>query len=346
MVSVIVPIFNAENYIDTCVSHLLTQTYKDLEILLIDDCSTDESGLKCDKYAQEDCRVKVFHFSINKGPSAARNYGISKAQGEWIIFVDADDWLEKRCVEEVLKYAYLYSADVVIWNLINHIGNKEIYEKALEGKERIFQGSEISYLQNMLLTMRSETGTSALELTGPVCKLYKVDLLNNLFFPEDINFGEDICFVMQVFQAAQKIVYIEGFFYHRTVLKNSLSYKIDYNISERRLQCVNWMINYCKDVDIGTPEAWNNFIYNNFKLIINLYIHVFPTFRQYKSYKKIRYFLQRLIVPLNINKAFDEDPKIKELLQRGWYYRYKVYFVYKNIKEKIKRYERPRNFLK
>ena len=335
MVSVIVPVYNANTYLDKCVNSLIKQTYRDIEILLIDDCSTDGSGLKCDQYAQFDQRIKTVHFLSNKGPSAARNYGISHAQGEWIVFVDADDWLDYRCVEQAVKIASINSADVVIWNLINHTGKKEKYEKALNGDKRIFQRNEICYLQNMLLTLESETGMSVWELTGPVCKLYQMDLVRNILFPENINSGEDVCFVMQVFQAAQTVVYINDFFYHREVIKHSLSHKMDFEFAERRIKCVNWMLDYCYKENIGNTDLWNEFVYKNFKMVVNKYIHLLPTRYHIKSYKKIKWFLNELIEPLKIEKAYEKEPRIKHFLKRGWYYRYKMYLVCHNIKNII-----------
>ena len=92
MISVIVPVYNTEKYLDRCIQSILAQTYTDFELLLIDDGSTDLSGEICDKYAEQDSRVKVFH-KENGGVSSARNLGLDKANGDWVTFVDADDWV-------------------------------------------------------------------------------------------------------------------------------------------------------------------------------------------------------------------------------------------------------------
>lgn len=115
MISVIVPVYNAEKYLHRCVDSILSQTYTDLELLLIDDGATDRSGQICDEYATRDSRVHVFH-KDNGGVSSTRNFGLSLAQGEWITFVDSDDWIEPDVYERVLKHAIEVNADICCYD--------------------------------------------------------------------------------------------------------------------------------------------------------------------------------------------------------------------------------------
>ena len=94
MITVIVPIYNSSSFLDKCISSVLSQSYADFELLLINDGSTDNSGEICDSYAQKDSRVRVIH-KINGGVSSARNIGLDEAKGEWITFVDSDDWVHE-----------------------------------------------------------------------------------------------------------------------------------------------------------------------------------------------------------------------------------------------------------
>lgn len=93
MISVIVPMYNVELYLRKCLDSIVNQTYKNIEILIIDDGSTDNSGMICDEYAQKDDRIKVFH-TENQGLSSARNLGLDEATGDWVGFVDSDDWID------------------------------------------------------------------------------------------------------------------------------------------------------------------------------------------------------------------------------------------------------------
>lgn len=95
VVSIIVPVYNAEKTLKRCVNSIINQLYKDWELLLVDDGSTDDSSIICDEYAQQDRRIRVFH-KQNGGVSSARNVGLDNAIGEWVTFIDSDDWIEKR----------------------------------------------------------------------------------------------------------------------------------------------------------------------------------------------------------------------------------------------------------
>ena len=108
--SIIVPVYNVEKYLSTCVESILSQTFNNWELILINDGSTDYSGIICDEYKKKDTRIKVFH-TENKGVSAARNIGLKNAIGEWIAFIDSDDYMEKNWLEVVSmtikKYKWL-----------------------------------------------------------------------------------------------------------------------------------------------------------------------------------------------------------------------------------------------
>lgn len=112
-ISVIIPVYNAELYLSTCIEHILFQTFTNFEIIIVDDGSTDKSGGICDEYASKDARIKVFH-QKNKGVSAARNFALSKVCGEYVMFVDADDyWLDNECLAILLSEAIKNNVDIV-----------------------------------------------------------------------------------------------------------------------------------------------------------------------------------------------------------------------------------------
>lgn len=114
-ISVIVPVYNAERYLDECVSSLARQTFPQIEVLLVDDGSTDASGGKCDAWAAKDGRIHAIHQS-NAGVSAARNAGLDHARGEWVAFADADDWLEDDAFETLSSVEMTKTADMVLFN--------------------------------------------------------------------------------------------------------------------------------------------------------------------------------------------------------------------------------------
>ena len=139
-VSIVVPIYNVEKYIRTCLDSIKTQTYTDFELLLIDDGSTDESGKIADEYALTDDRAKVYH-KQNGGLSDARNYGIEKTTGEYICFIDSDDWIESTYLEELVKLADEKQADITICAYKRNTGEEAI-EQPKEIEETVETGTE------------------------------------------------------------------------------------------------------------------------------------------------------------------------------------------------------------
>lgn len=124
--SIIVPVYKVEQYLDRCIQSILKQTFTDFEVILVDDGSPDNSGLICDSYAAKDDRLVVLH-QKNQGVSAARNNALDIARGEYICFVDSDDWIEQEMLAEIEADIANTSSDVVIWGVKN-IYNNRIYE--------------------------------------------------------------------------------------------------------------------------------------------------------------------------------------------------------------------------
>jgi glycosyltransferase involved in cell wall biosynthesis len=115
LISIIIPVYKVEKYLEQCMNSVFNQTYRNIEIILIDDGSPDRCGLMCDEYAVKDSRVKVVH-KTNGGVSAARNKGLEEADGDWILFVDSDDWVESDVCEVALKTAMENNADIVMFD--------------------------------------------------------------------------------------------------------------------------------------------------------------------------------------------------------------------------------------
>lgn len=189
-ISVIVPIYNAEKYLDRCFSSILGQTFTDFELLLVDDGSTDSSGDICDRLAKSDSRVKVIH-KPNGGVSSARNVGIDKSIGTKIVFVDADDDIPIDALELFMGYdedlvisnIRIISHDQSITNIDSQITLSTDYRELIE-----------KYHNSTIL--RAVYG-----------KLYSRDILinNNIRFDENIHWGEDLLFVIQVLKYCRNV---------------------------------------------------------------------------------------------------------------------------------------------
>lgn len=178
MISIIVPIYNAESTLKKCIDSILTQSNRDFELILVDDGSKDASPAICDEYTKRDARVKVYH-KENGGVSSARNLGLDYANGDWITFIDADDEVSNGYLSDISRH----SEDVIIKG----------YKKRF-GKTIIESLSTQDIITNSFLDFVSSYITSSL-LRGPVYKFYKKNKISDLRFLADMKIGEDAWFV-------------------------------------------------------------------------------------------------------------------------------------------------------
>lgn len=192
MISIIIPVYNAEKYLNDCINSILNQTYKDIEVLLIDDGSLDNSYAICKQYEKEDCRVSVYHKS-NSGVSDTRNYGIERAVGEFISFCDADD------VVDMNLYAMLYEA-IEKYNVDRVVGGYEFFYdngNKVYCKPRIKDGR---YEANEILSRMIDDGTmSGFLFSGVHNSLFRKKIIedNRLWFDKNIKYNEDSLFSFQ-----------------------------------------------------------------------------------------------------------------------------------------------------
>ncbi len=193
LISIIVPVYNAEPYLQKCIDSIINQSYMNLEIILINDGSTDKSGEFCNEYQKKDTRIKVIH-KENSGVSEARNAGLDAATGEFISFIDADDYIEPDFFAELIKY----DADVVV--------------SGTDVNQGIYQISDI------IDDYYSFSGFS-----GPCEKLYKKSILNGVRFRKDLNIGEDIIFNLSVLKNIKTVFYTPYKGYHITNNPTSLT---------------------------------------------------------------------------------------------------------------------------
>ena len=201
LISVIVPIYKVEAYLEQCLDSILRQTWKNLDIFLIDDGSPDACGQICDLYAEKDPRIRVFH-TENRGLSAARNLGIEKAketESEFLIFVDSDDWLEDNMIEVLAKTAVQNNADVVICGEYNDFPGKTTIRRSI--------GTGYS----------GEQATKAI-LAGKILnhvmsKIWRKDCFSRIAFPEGRVY-EDLATVYKVFAECTYILIIKDVLYH------------------------------------------------------------------------------------------------------------------------------------
>lgn len=207
-VNIVVPVYNKQKQIKRYLNSLINQTYKSLEIIVIDDGSTDKSYEICKKYENKDRRIKVIK-KINEGVDIARHTGIKHCTGDYVTFVDSDDYLSKDAVELLVKALEKENADIVFGNMERVIGKLGLIKK--KKQKDIYQNKIISHDEFIDEHLKSFCGWG--EMPVMMCgKLYKRCLFKDAL-PTKLKYGEDLCFNLQVMPKANKIISIPDFIY-------------------------------------------------------------------------------------------------------------------------------------
>lgn len=233
-ISIIVPVYNAEQYLHHCIDSILVQTYTNFELLLIDDGSTDSSGSICDEYAKKDSRVRVFH-KTNGGVSSARNFALDKAEGEYIGWVDADDWIEPNMYEKMYNSAIDNQADIVYCNFFKENNNKSFSIIAFEHSE-----NKATLLNNYIM--------------NAYCVLYNTLIKRDLYTThklravDGLDYCEDQRLSIMLYYHAKTINHVnESLYYYRYNAKSICN-------SHNPKKGISYLKNYTDIVDFFKPK--------------------------------------------------------------------------------------------
>ncbi|WP_161522471.1 glycosyltransferase [Caldibacillus thermoamylovorans] len=225
-VSIIVPLYKAESNLKQCIDSILSQTIRDFELILVNDGSPDRSGDIAEEYKSKDSRVIVIHQS-NQGVAKARNTGIHSANGEYIGFVDADDWIESNMYFEMYNMAKSSSADIVICGYVKG-NNSKINEEQPPLNDGIYYSKDIvnKIITPMVGTIEKNLVSWKYRVMGSVWRnIFKKELLidHNLYFNKDLSYSEDLIFCIESLLKSKKIAVINRPFYHYRISERSLS---------------------------------------------------------------------------------------------------------------------------
>ncbi len=221
MVSVIVLVYNAEKYLRRCLDSIISQTFQDIELVLVDDGSTDGSSAIINEYAQSDPRIVVVSHSKNKGLFAARKSGMDAASGEYTIYVDADDRIEKNQVEELYQHAIREEADMVICDFFKDFGDRlEYVSQSVSNLSSNNILRQIIHMQ-MYPSLWNKLIKRKCYYDPPVC-----------FSPAHIHYGEDTLLVCRILQHGCRVAYLPKAFYHYNMVNYSSVSRI---INEKKL---------------------------------------------------------------------------------------------------------------
>ncbi len=252
IISIIVPIYNCGNYLVQCIESIINQTYQDLEIILMDDGSTDQSGVICDEYEKKDKRIKVIHQN-NSGVSTARNNALKIAKGAYIGFVDADDWIDREMYSSMLRIMQKRNADVVICG-VNYCTESGEYIRSALNREKVLNREEL--LGGLYSIPRSIGG-------GCCNKLFRRKKIIGQSFRKDIKIEEDVIYLFDCLEKCDLGYQMSGCFYNirersgsaTRVLDNK---KIYSDISGGRIFRIMYLkgVRYSKDMGIKATDKY------------------------------------------------------------------------------------------
>lgn len=234
MISVIVPVYNAASYLGQCLDSLRAQTYTNLEIILVNDASTDDSGKICDSFALKDIRARVIHFPSNRGPSAARNEGICRSRGGYISFVDADDTAEPELLERLYESLIENEADISACGadgICIESGPAALFSRE-EAMQCLAQGAPFNLV--------------------PWAKLYRSSLVKENLFDERIFYSEDLLFLYELFKQVKRVSYLPDNLYHYHCREGS---QVHSGMSQRKYTALLAQDYICRDAKIHFPQT-------------------------------------------------------------------------------------------
>lgn len=274
ILSIIIPVYNAEKYLHRCIDSILNQNYEHLELLLIDDGSKDNSGAICDDYARKDCRIKVLH-KQNGGANTARNAGLDIATGKYITFVDADD--------EIAPYTFVKNIQILSEN--KNIDILQFPEIGVQGiKEKIWYNypSHTMFIDGFVSMIDALLGENAVIPGGLWGKIYNRKVWDNLRLRTDVRFAEDMIMLPEIFKNANKVfISIDGAYRYIWNEDSACHSEFTPEKSMDVARSIFGLYQVCLKYNVNVLNYWNNSVKN----CIDAWSFVGPN-KEIKSYLK------------------------------------------------------------
>lgn len=264
-ISIIVPIFNSEKYIERCIKSLINQSYKNIEIIIVDDGSTDNSLNICLNYKKKDTRINVYT-KKNGGTSSARNYGLKKSHGEYVGFIDSDDYAEPHMYEQLIKSIENCNKDIACCNKI---------KKYINGKE-----NNEDHITQMSILNKKESHKFVMLHDSSVCnKLFKNDLFHNVKFKEN-NYFEDIEILPKLIENSNGmcIIPFNGYYYF-----NNEASKVNNNFNYKKMDFYYNTYNLKQFYNDKYPCLFMEYEYMFSMMCLSMINDIYPNKKTYKE---------------------------------------------------------------
>ena len=277
LISIIVPVYNVEKYLDRCVKSIVNQTYKNLEIILIDDGSLDSSGDICDNWAKNDERVKVYHVS-NGGIARVRNLGIGYANGAYISFIDSDDFIVENMISRLYSHYRNKNVDLVLCDFDNFYDDSIQYMDEVIKDYYIIDSHKVFH---MLYEKKSDRIVSSCN------KLFKKSIFEGLRYPED-KLYEDAYMITSFLDRCNKVLIDKSILYFRQMRNDSIMATHNKGFSYKNLQVLDYMKKRCEEYkDIKDKSLLSKIFAEYFQTCIVFYCLMKMNKLGKEKYKKL-----------------------------------------------------------
>lgn len=329
LISIIVPCYKVESYLHKCVGSIISQTYSNIEIILVDDGSPDGSGDICDEYARKDTRIKVVH-KQNGGLVSARNAGYDIATGDWIMYVDGDDWINTDTCERMMEAVSKYSdVDIVFWKCVVELGDKSIkgkWEWPCQETMKLYENEACKELARNTLVYKSGIATA-------YCKMIKASFAKKFEIRHDDRLkqgAEGLEFSLRAFYYAKKALFVNLYSYHYLFNPNSISKKIDEKNTQYLIDCFNVIqedIDKFDNKQVFIKALYQRVVYVLIAIAMSTYFHpankdsLFSKIKKYSDVIKNNALFRTSIYKCS-TEGMDKQRKITLL-----FIRLKMYFM-------------------
>ena len=316
-ISIIVPVYNAMDYLDECIQSVLQQSYPCFEMILVNDGSTDDSGEICNRYAENHSKVFVYH-KENQGQLYARQYGVDRAKGDYCVFLDADDYLDKDALEIIAAKIHEVKCDCIVYGMkrkkedqtISYITNGDEY--LIDDKRNLYRKCFFSFEYNSMCR-----------------KAAKTDLLKNRKWNDfyDIRYGEDLLQSIELLKVCKNVLFIKENIYNYRVNEKSITNSINSTSIEVDNPVRPFLLEFIKNEQVFSEQDYKEYISYCIDLLINkifmvaeLDESVNAKVELYKRIKSTSYY-QELLSYYNLNlKKFNKQYILLLLFKNSCYF--------------------------
>lgn len=293
LLSIIVPIFNVENYIEKCIRSILNQSYSNIEVILVDDGSTDKSLFIINKLSEKDNRIFVYS-KINQGVSAARNYGLTKAKGKYVTFVDGDDFLKNNVYEYIISLMELKDVECALYSFEYVYGQRKKQIILPWNNGEILDKDRI---RKELIPLMIASDNHRNQINGSVCRsVFLRKQLNNIWFDESVHIQEDLLFCLKSYPVMNNMIIINNVSYY--YVKHGITTTEEYrdNFLKESIHFENAIVKVL--IELGLYEELK---YKYFVKRIGMYSVAVSNLYRFNAPKSINNQLKEII------KAFEND---------------------------------------